>query len=193
MLKSNNIRQLLAFIIIMAGLVLTVTIAVRMSRKAPHDPASAQRVPTADVTLNKIHYTETRQGKKQWDLVADKAEHDLKKDLTRLTGVRLTVAGDRKTGDLSLTADHADYHTKTGDVELAGNVKAWNSAGMTFTSATAAYVAAESLIRTADPVKFSNGSLTVEGTGMMLATDTKTLRIDRQVTATFTPGKRTHD
>ncbi|HEY6838038.1 MAG TPA: LPS export ABC transporter periplasmic protein LptC [Geobacteraceae bacterium] len=189
MLKPNKIRQFLALAVILAGGGLVAVIAVKLYwGKRP--AVVAKFSPTADISLQKLHYTETKKGKKQWDLTADKADYVREKEVTRLTGVRLVVAGTASTGDITLTAERADYHNKSGDVELTGNVRAKSVSGMEFTSNSAAYVAARSMIVTPDHVRFSDGMLSVEGVGMELAIDSRTVRVLHEVTANVTPGKR---
>lgn len=189
MLKPNKIRQLLALAVILAGGGLVAVIAVKLYW-AKRPAVMAKFSPTADISLQKLHYTETKKGKKQWDLTADKAEYVREKEVTRLTGVRLVVAGTAATGDITLTAERADYHNKSGDVELSGNVRAKSASGMEFASNSAAYVAARSMIATRDHVSFSDGMLSVEGVGMELTADSRNVRILHQVTANVTPGKR---
>jgi LPS export ABC transporter protein LptC len=188
MLKPNKIRQLLALVIVLAGISLVAAILLELYRKKrPAEPLF--RLPkNVDVSLQKIHYTETKNGVRKWDLLADKAEYDKGREVTRLTGIRLTVAGNRKTGDISLTADRADYHNKTRDVKLFGNVVARSGAGMEFHTGHAEYNNARSMIRTADRVRFADGNLAVEGVGMELMTDSRSVKILRNVTATVHAG-----
>ena len=189
MQKSNKIRQFLAIAIVGAGLSLAVPIILKVYREKAPLPA-ADRLPAADVSLQKIHYAETKMGKKRWDLLADRADYDKRKDLTRLAGVQLTVVSDGPEGDIKLVADHADYHIASGDLELAGNVKARSRSGMRFTTNTVAYQSARALITTADPVSFSHGMMAVEGVGMALDTNARTVRILHRVTANITPGNK---
>ena len=77
-----------------------------------------------DVSLQKIHYTETKSGVKKWDLLADKAEYDRAGDVVRMSGIRLDVALAGKPGEVILTSARADYFTRTRDVVLTGNVAA---------------------------------------------------------------------
>jgi len=190
MQKLNKIRQLLALVIVAASMYLVTTIALKVARvKEPAEmlPRLAKNI---DVSLQKIHFTEMKKQVKQWDLVADRAEYDKEKDLTRLGGIRLVVAGNRSTGDITLTADRGEYLTKTKDVRLSGNVVATSASGMEFTTSQAAYRGARAMIETPARVRFTNGKLTVEGVGMELFTETKRVRILHDVTATVHPGTR---
>jgi LPS export ABC transporter protein LptC len=188
MTKSNKIKQLLALFVVVASLSLTAAIALKvywgkgkvgLLRKLPQN---------IDVSLQKIHFTETGDEKKKWDLVADKADFDKKGEVTHLTNVRLVVAGDNSMGDITLTAHRADYHNITKDVTLNGEVVAKSASGMEFTTSSAAYIAARSAITTSCPVRFTNGRLTLEGVGMEFLTETKNLRLLSKVTANIMPG-----
>lgn len=190
MLKPHKIRQLLALAIVFSALSLVVTIALKVYWGRRHADTTARIFPTADISLQKIHYTETKKGKKQWDLLADKAEYVKEKETTRLTGVQLVLADYGATGDISLTADRADYRNKTGDVDLSGNIKARSASGMEFSTVSAGYNAARGVITTADPVRFTDGLLSVEGVGMELAIESRRVRIGGGVTAKVTPENR---
>jgi lipopolysaccharide export system protein LptC len=190
MLKPNKIRQLLAFAIIFTVLSLAVTIAVKLYLGRRSADKSVRVHPTADISLQKIHYTETRKGRKQWDLLAETAEYHKDKELTHLTGVRLVVAGNTATGDLTLNADMADYHNASGDVDLAGNVRAGSVSGMEFATSSAGYRSDREVIVSSEHVRFSDGRLSVEGVGMELAVDSRRVRIGGGVTANIAPGKK---
>lgn len=188
MINLSKIRQLLALVIIMAVVALGAAIALKAYRGMRGGPALPSLPKNIDVSLQKIHYTETRDGVKKWDLVADKAEYDKADEVIRLTGIRLEVAAAGKTGEIVLTSEQADYHTRSRDVELIGNVVAKSATGMEFTTGRVAYVAARSMLRTSDRVRFTDGSLRVDGIGMEFMVDAKKLKIMRQVEARYTPG-----
>src|SRR5512142_913132 len=124
MIKSNKIRQLLALFVIVSVLSITAAIAVKLYRGRSTAEMLRKLPQNIEVSLQKIHYTETRDGKKKWDLIADKAEFDKKREVTHLTGVRLVVAGSSSTGDITVTAPVADYHNSSKDVTLEGQVEA---------------------------------------------------------------------
>jgi LPS export ABC transporter protein LptC len=187
MIKSNKIRQLLALFVIVTSLSVAAAIAVKLYRGRGTAEMFRKLPRNIDVSLQKIHYTETREGMKKWDLVADKAEFDKKRDVTHLTGVRLVVAGSGTTGEITLTAPVADYHNLSKDVTMDGEVVAKSASGMEFTTSNVTYVAASSLITTPSRVIFTNGKLTLEGVGMEFKPATKNVRILNNVTATIMP------
>src|SRR3974377_635208 len=183
MQKLNKIRQLLALTIVVASVSLVVPIILKVTRLRGPAEVLPRLAKNVDVSLQKIHYTETKQGVKQWDLVADKAEYTKTQEIIHLTGIRLVVAGNPQTGDITLTAEQGEFSNKTKDVHLAGNVVARSVSGMEFTTSQAAYRAARSMIESPARVKFTDGKLTLEGVGMELMTVTKNLRIQRDGTA----------
>ena len=188
MIKSNKIRQLLALFVIATSLSIVAVIAVKLYRGRGTAELLRKLPQNIEVSLQKIHFTETRDGMKKWDLVADKAEYDKKGEVTHLTGVRLVVAGEHATGDITLTAPRADYHNVSKDVTMDGNIVAKSASGMEFTASNATYIAARSMIVSSDRVSFTDGKLKLEGVGMEFMPQTKNVRILNKVTANIMPG-----
>uniref|UniRef100_C6E4X2 LPS export ABC transporter periplasmic protein LptC n=1 Tax=Geobacter sp. (strain M21) TaxID=443144 RepID=C6E4X2_GEOSM len=138
-----------------------------------------------DISLQKFHYTETKQGVKRWDLAAEKAEYNKKKDQTSLAVVRLTVAGGAKFGDLVITADRAEYHNGTRNVVLSGKVTGVSSKGIRFSASNVSYLASRSLLVSEDRVRFSDGGNELEGVGMEFQTQTRRFKLKKDVSAVF--------
>jgi len=188
MTKSNKIRQLLALFVILASLSLVAIIVIKIYKGRVTKQLLRKLPKNIDVSLKKIHFTETREGIKKWDLVADKAEFNKKMEVTHLTGVHLTIAAGGNMGDITLTAPRADYHNITRDVRLDGKIIANSSSGMEFTLENAEYIAARSVIVSSGRVRFTDGKLTMEGVGMEFKPETKNFRILSGVTANIVPG-----
>jgi LPS export ABC transporter protein LptC len=191
MIKSNKIRQLLALFVIVASVSLVGIILLKLYRQRGTAELLRKLPKNIDVSLQKVHFSETRDGLKKWDLVADKAEYDKGREVTHLTGVRLVVAGGPTMGDITLTAPRADYHNVSRDVSLDGEVLAKSASGMEFTTNGAQYVAKRSVIMTSSRVKLTDGKLVLEGEGMEFTPETKNIRILAKVNANivFGPGK----
>lgn len=185
--KLNNIRRLLVILASLTALFVVATIAFRMQQEG----APARKVPKlplkVDVSLQRVHYTETRQGVKRWDLSADRAEYNKDTDSTTLTGVRLAVTGEASLGELLVTADRAEYHNGTRDVLLAGNVHGRTGSGIEFSTSRLTYIAARSLLETSEAVHFSNGTAQLEGVGMQFQTQTRKLKLMKDVSAVYHP------
>ena len=185
--KLNNIRRFLVILASITALFVVATITFRMRQGG----APARKVPKlplkVDVSLQRVHYTETRLGKKRWDLSADRAEYNKDSDSTTLSGVRLVVSGTAPTGDLQVTADRADYHNSTRDVLLSGKVHGISGSGMEFSSTRVTYLAAREQLVTSEPVRFKDGGLLLEGVGMEFHTQTRRLRLMKDVSAVYQP------
>jgi LPS export ABC transporter protein LptC len=163
------------------------TITFRMQRKgAPK--LDVRKLPVqVDVSLQRVHYTETKQGAKRWDLSADRAEFNKQTETTSLTGVRLVLAGSASIGELQITADRADYHNGTRDVNLVGNVQGKGSKGMEFSASRVNYVAARSQLETDQRVHFVDEGLVLEGVGMEFHTQTRKFKLMKDVSAVYRP------
>ena len=187
MVNPNKIRQLLALSIVLAGVSLAVAVFLKVDKGA----RSAKPVPrlpeNVDMSLQEVHFTETKDGVKKWDLTADRADYDKGKEVAHLTRIRLVVPGDRATGAITLTSERADYNMATRDVQLFGNVAAKSASGMQFTTDQAVFEADAAVIRATGPVRYSDGSMKVEGSGMQFSTATRNLQISRDVTASIRP------
>jgi LPS export ABC transporter protein LptC len=188
MQKLNNIRRLLATLAVAATASLLLTIAFRMHKEAP-PPSKLLKLPVqVDASLQRVHYTETTQGVKRWDLSADRAELSKQNDITRLFGVRLLVAGAPPTGELLVTAKQADYNNATRDVTLLGSVQGLSGNGISFSSARVNYLAARSQLQTGERVRLVDAGLELEGVGMEYDTQTRRFRLMKDVSAVYRPG-----
>lgn len=181
----NNIKRFLGLAAVVASLLVVGTILLRMDHgMVPKLPV--RKLPLqVDISLQKFHYTETKQGVKRWDLAAEKAEYNKKKDQTSLAVVRLTVAGGAKFGDLVITADRAEYHNGTRDVVLSGKVTGMSSKGIRFSASNVSYLASRSLLVSEERVRFSDGGNELEGVGMEFQTQTRRFKLKKDVSAVF--------
>lgn len=179
----KKIRQLLAVTILASVTVVTVAIILKTTKTPRPEDVLAKLPKNIDVSLQQIHFTDTKDGKKQWDLTANKADLDRSGTVSHLSGVKLVVLLDKSPGNVTLTSDKADYFMKTKDVTLNGHVNAVSDSGLSFRSNTAQYLAAPSTIKSSERVHLSNGSIDVEGTGFEMATTTGKARLLKDVTA----------
>lgn len=183
MLKPNKIKQLLALCIILAGAWLAIVIVLKIHQ--PKGPVEyLKELPkNIDLSLQKIHYSEEKDGVKRWELLADKVEYDKNREYTFFKKISMIIFGKGKGGQITITADNANYYNKIGDIELSGNVTAVNDSGMKFTTGHIRYISSRSMFSTDDHVAFADGGLVVNGTGLEMMLKTKNVRIFKNVTA----------
>lgn len=185
--KLNNIRRFLAIAAALASLLVIATILFRM-QKGQTPKLAVRKLPVqVDVSLQKVHYTEVKEGVKRWDLSADRAEYNKLTDTTSLVGVQLVLAGGAGKGEMQVTADRADYRNDSRDVTLIGNVQGQSSKGIKFSTSRMTYVAARSQLETAQPVRFTDAGLELEGVGMEFHTQTRKFKILKDVSAVYRP------
>ena len=185
--KLNNIRRFLAIAGALASVLVVATIVFRMQRESSPKLAVRKLPVQVDVSLQKVHFTEVKQGVKRWDLTAERAEYNKATDTSSLSGVKLVIAGGEKVGELRLSAERADYRNATKDIILSGNVKGEGSKGIRFSTSRITYVAARSRLETAERVRFSDGELELEGVGMEFQTQTRKVRLLKDVSAVYRP------
>jgi LPS export ABC transporter protein LptC len=188
--KFNKIKQVLAFVVIAAASYLTVVIALKYHRlKSPAEMLS-DLPKNIDLSLQKVHYTNTKDGVLQWDLLARKVDYYNNSGVIKFSQPEMVLFGKGGSGKYTLLADTADYHKKSGDVKLVGNITAANESGLTFSTGHLDYSASRSLVSTNDRVRLADTSMTVEGTGMELRLDTRKLRVLHNVTAVIQTRKK---
>jgi LPS export ABC transporter protein LptC len=172
---------------VLTSLLVIATIAIRLRQGKAPESGVAKLPVQVDVSLQKVHYTETKDGAKRWDLSAERADYNKEKDTTTLSKVRLIVDGGDAVGELQVTADRAQYHNNTRDVVLEGNVRGVGSKGIEFSAPRLTYLAARSLLQSADRVHFKDAQLELEGVGMEFQTQTRRLKLIKDVTAVYRP------
>ena len=190
MAKTNKIRHIIASVIVLATFYVVVSLVLKLGAGGKNKEGLPALPRNVEISLSRIHYTETKNGIKQWDLFAEKGEYDKGRDVTRLIGVRLVLHEKGKSGDITLVSDQAHYFNASKDVALTGNVVAKSVSGMEFSTGRASYQSNRSVVVTDDRVRFTDGGLSVTGTGMELSVKTRQVRILRDVTATVAPRKR---
>jgi LPS export ABC transporter protein LptC len=185
--KLTNIRRFLAIAGALASILVVATIVFRMQKESSPKLAVRKLPVQVDVSLQKVHFTEVRQGVKRWDLTAERAEYNKATDTSSLSGVKLIIAGGDKVGELRLSAERADYRNATKDIILSGDVKGEGSKGIRFSTSRITYVAARSRLETAERVRFSDAELELEGVGMEFQTQTRKVRLLKDVSAVYRP------
>jgi len=189
--KPNKIKLVLALSIAAAGIWLTTVIVLKTHRSNGPVEILRQLPKNIDISLQKIHYTEIKDGVKKWSLVAEKVEYDRDRTCSYFRNVKVDLFSNGKDeGKITLTADRAVYHDKTGDIEAEGNVVASNETGMRFETGHLSYQPSRFMISTGDHVRFIDGKLTVEGTGMELMIKAKKCRVLKNVTAIVGAGAK---
>jgi LPS export ABC transporter protein LptC len=188
--KSLNFRRILGFIILLATLATSAVIIRYFVENAKKDTKNNSKSVSADITMKTIHFTESEQNRKKWELFARSGIYDKPKEKTSLEEVRFIVERDSNKGPVTVTAKHGEYLHAAKTVHLSGTVLAKTENGMTFETTQINYDSATKRFTTKEKIRLTDEALTVEGVGMDLFVDSQQAIVKSQVDATVYPGKR---
>ena len=137
-------------------------------RDEPLPPPDTKTAPgdNAVVTFTGTNFTEEENGKKVWDLTADKIEADNSHNKMIFHNARGIFYRDQDK-PLNLTATRAILHTDTKNIELDGDVKAVSSAdGAVFTAPRVLWQGRERKFWGFDGITLTRGDTVVTGQEM---------------------------
>lgn len=186
MSRRLQLRNVLAVVILALATTLTLFIVSNMRGNAPEEVLDSLPK-NVDLSLKKIHYTETREGRQAWTLVADSASHNMSEGVGRIENIHMTFF-DPKLGDLSLTADHGRVLMDQREVAASGHVELKSPRGYTFLTQGLDYREADHTLRSTGPVKLVSSGLRVEGRRLQLNVENRSLVLSGQVRADFPDG-----
>ncbi len=191
-------KALLSFrnMLLVAFVVLAVLLAVvvgRRYRPVEEVASTAQPAGDADLSLDNIDYTETRNGRAVWRLRAIGGSHDLQAGVTRLRQVDVVFYGEKGRGDLRLTADRGVWDSRSGRLEAFGHVRASDEKGYVLTSERMYYDQNRRLVWTDDPVKLTSATMEVRGRGLRLLVDQRRLKLLADVWSRWRLGSLTEE
>jgi LPS export ABC transporter protein LptC len=138
-----------------------------------------QAAETADLTLEEIHYVETKGNKKEWELRAKSGQHFRQDDYTTLQD--LTVTFYAKEGRIiTLRGDEGSMKGRK-EIEVRGNVVITSSDGYRVTTNSLRFEEEKQRIFTEDPIRLEGKGLQVKGVGVVIDLKTKKLSILKKV------------
>lgn len=108
------------------GMVLASFLRYRNNTESS-EPALADDKNNASISIGKVHHTATKNGKREWSLVADSA-HYIEKENRAIFENLEVVFYMEDGGEVNLTADRGYLQTDSNDIKVEGNVRASNGA-----------------------------------------------------------------
>ena len=183
MIKKVQSRHWPAILLVVVVVVLAVVVVLNFQAKTPTTESADEEV-AADLSLGQFEYTETRQGRKQWTIVADSAGYHKEQARTRIANPRVTFfSQESDSGDIFLSARHGEVNTETRELEVWGDVLVESAAGYTLKGERLFYDDARRLITSQAPVRILFDGFDVAGRGLRLNVTSRVLEIPREVEA----------
>jgi LPS export ABC transporter protein LptC len=144
------------------------------------EPASA-----ADLKLDRLRYTETREGVKEWELEAASAQYFKEDSSVVFEKVRAAFYG-KNEQVYSLEGEKGRLDTQTKEIRAFDGVKLETSDGYRLQTRSLQYQADKRELRTGDPVELRGPQGKITGTGLVVQLDQQRIRILRQVNVVLT-------
>jgi len=141
----------------------------------------------AEVSFRKFHFTEREEGKRKWEIRADRAERFLKNSKVHMDQVKIEVLLNK--GDvLRLAGRTGDYWEKKQRVVLRGNVTVRSDSGYTLHAKQLVWEAKKGLLSSDQPVRLRMDREEVRGDRMRYRPDRKQLEVEGHVRVVILPG-----
>ena len=168
------------FILVLMGLVLSaVGFYVATGSKTGTEEVIPKMDTAADLSLEKIHYVETKGEKKEWELRARSADHFLQGDVTLLK--ELTVTFFAEGGRIVTIRGEEGYIKGKKEIEARGNVVITSSDGYRMVTNSLRYDGHRHEIFTSDPVLIERQGMRVKGVGIVVDLTNEKLYIQKDV------------
>lgn len=182
-------RRLRVFlgIIILGSLAMVVIMTWRTMAPSTKKDTPAPTT-QADLKLDRVHYTETRDGVKEWELEATSAQYFKEESTVLLDKVKATFFG--KEGQAyTLVGEKGKFNPQTKAIELFGGIQLESSDGYQMRTQSLQYEAGKRQLGTTDAVEIEGPQLRVEGIGLIVDLEGQRLRVLRQVTTTLSQAE----
>ncbi|MCJ7495252.1 MAG: LPS export ABC transporter periplasmic protein LptC [Deltaproteobacteria bacterium] len=182
--SMKNLRFLLGVIIVgslcLVAIMTWRTLPPPQGKKAPvKEPSIA-----ADLQLNRVKYTETREGIKEWELEAASVRYFEDENTLFFEQVKATFFG-KNQETYVLVGKRGKINTQTKALEVFDGVKLDSSDGYQMQTQSLKYQAERRELMTSDPVEMSGPQLRVQGTGLIVELNRQRMKVLKQVTTTF--------
>ena len=185
MVSPRNIRLALAILVVTATIGIIVAIMQKGSSPAPPERISNQIPKNIDVDLRNASFSESRDGKVVWTLIAERAEYDKNGEMVYLNGIKMEFVRTDSVGNITVHAAKGNYSVKSRNVGLRGKVHVVTGAGAVFDTESLDYLASRSCFSTSDSVSFLQQRMALAARGMTLDVNEQVARFNNSVDATI--------
>lgn len=184
MRRRITLRSLVGVIILGSLSLVGVLVWRTLTPPSMEKTSPAKPDASADLKLDRVHYTETREGVKEWELEATSAVYRKEGDTVMLEKIRATFYG-KNQESYHLIGEKGKFNTQTKVIEVFGGVKIDSSNGYHMRTQSLTYQADQKELHTSDPVELEGPSMRVEGVGMIVELNRERVKILQGVTTTL--------
>lgn len=138
------------------------------------------------VKVSKVHYSGTKGGRVEWELVADSATRSKGDDVTVFDNVSLTFYT-RNGTSYTMFSKEGRLKESTGEMLAAGGVKieSTDEEGYTLETGSLSYSMKTKHLATEDPVQITSGGMDIKGMGLQANIDEGNFTLLKDVKAVF--------
>ena len=153
---KNNQRRFKIILVLVIALTIGIVLATFMRYR--NDVDNSENVfsddqSQASISIGKVHHTATKNGKKEWSLVADSAHYLEKENKVLFKNMKVLFYMDDGS-EVSLTADRGYLLTESNDIQVEGDVLV-NNGTYRFETRSLNYFHQSRILQTSDPVNVS--------------------------------------
>lgn len=136
------------------------------------------------MNINKAYIIQGKDNDKEWDLYTDSADvYSAGENKALLKKVRMNIYADQF-GKLSISADEGKIDNKDNNLEIYGGVTA-SSKDYTLTTEYLRWLSVKKELNTEKHVNIKGDRFSLSGKGLIIDTNTNTLKIIKDVNAVF--------
>jgi LPS export ABC transporter protein LptC len=177
MILSGYIKPLLALVVI--AVIVGIAAVVFRNGSSVSGPVKSvnQQLPrNIDVVLKKARFSEIKDGKVEWELVAERVDYDKSGNTAYLSDIRMMFPKTGSHEPMTVTADKGEYTSLDKTVHLNGHVNVVAEDGASFKTNSLLYTGASAHFSTTDPITFRQQRLQLTAVGMNLGVDDQQAR-----------------
>lgn len=178
-----RIRHLIV-IIVVAGLGLLAAMAWLQLKPGDEKKENTPATMAADLQLQRVKYTETREGVKEWELEALSVGYFQEEGTIICEKVKATFYGPNKVY-YTLIGEKGKFNTKSKIIEVFAGVNVDSSNGYHLRTESLKYLADKKELVTDDFVEMQGPQFLVKGQGLVVDLEQQRVRILNQVSTTF--------
>jgi LPS export ABC transporter protein LptC len=136
----------------------------------------------ADLTIDRMHVIQNKQGTKDWEMWAGSAKIYHKKNITKLESIRIRFYP-KKGKPIDITADSGVMENDSRNMSIRGNVLIQTSEGYALRTERLRFRPKEKKFDTNDKILLKGNSFNLTGTGLHGETDKGLFKLDEKVRA----------